>query len=261
MRTIVDDRGRLFGWVNLLDLLVVVLLVGLVALALVRFVKPEGKQIPIRTAFLVQRVQGATAVQLVPGKEVRDDAGNLLGTVVSAPSAPSREAVGTDQGQLKEAKNPIVMDVNVQVVGEGRMTSSAYKLGNVTIAVGKPVTLIGPGFEVKSTVNGVRPDGRETTLRSTFTVPQVANGAAFAIGTKVFGEAGDLIGTIQSVQHTTSPGSGLDGVVLEVLGKGSATSSGDYIGMLALQVGEKVQLNGLDFEDVQATVTSVKAAK
>ena len=53
----------------------------------------------------------------------------------------------------------------------------------------------------------------------------------------------------------------MDGVVLEVLGKGSATSSGTYAGMQALQVGEPVELTGVGFEDMPAVVTSVKAAK
>lgn len=155
MRTIIDDRGRLFGWANLVDLLVVVLLVGLVALAFVRFVKPEGRQIPIRSTFTVQRVKDVTAVQFVKGKDVRDDAGNLLGTIDRVTERKSLEEVPTAQGDLKPVESPIFIDVIVEVLGEGRKTSSDYELGNIAIRIGKLMTLIGPGFEVKATVTGV----------------------------------------------------------------------------------------------------------
>lgn len=159
MSPLLDDRGRLLGRVNIIDLLVLVVLVALVVFAFLRFSGGGGREIQVETTFKVERVRQPTVDQLKrlkPGTEVRDETGTLMGSLKeSVEETTTIEQVPTYTGDLLAKPSPVYFDVFLVVVGDAIESTSGKRIGPVPLKVGKPVVLSGSTFEVKSTIDDV----------------------------------------------------------------------------------------------------------
>ena len=157
MSPVLDDRGRLFGLINLVDLLVIVLLVVLVGLAAVRLTRSEGQETGILSTFKVEHVQQPTVDKVKIGQTVQDDTGNVLGTIVAAPPpTASKETNPNSEGYPVLGYSPLYKDLFIEVKGQGHASGKVIKVGNLPLEVGKIVTIKGPGWNVKATVWGAR---------------------------------------------------------------------------------------------------------
>jgi Domain of unknown function (DUF4330) len=152
---VLDDRGRLFGKVNIVDILVVVVIVAVVVFAAVRLTGGGVDSVPVKVTFVDSRVDQT----LVPGLQtkgtVKDAGGNLIGAVQSVQATPSIEELLTTTGQLKTFSSSTHSDVTFVVVGQGTVSDSTVHIGRVAARVGAEVKLIGPGFEALTTITNV----------------------------------------------------------------------------------------------------------
>lgn len=155
MSPFLDDRGRLFGKVNLVDVLVLVALGALLAFALLRFSDGGAADTTIRTTFVVEKVRETSFLQFKEGDEVRDDTGTMLGTIERAGRQPSLVEVPTDDGRLTAQPSPVFWDLEIVVRGSGNASSSLVRIGNVPMRVGKIFVLTGPTFEVRAQIRDV----------------------------------------------------------------------------------------------------------
>ncbi|MCZ7664062.1 MAG: DUF4330 domain-containing protein [Thermoleophilia bacterium] len=153
MSSILDDRGRLFGKVSVVDLFVLLLVVALAGLAYVRLAgSGEGAEKDYLLTMAIEKVRKATTDQFEIGDLVRDDAGNVLGHIESVAIEPTPTEVFDDQGNLYQRPSPVFSDVKIVIKGRGTFSPGAVRAGSLPLRVGKPVTMIGPGFEVKAAV-------------------------------------------------------------------------------------------------------------
>jgi hypothetical protein len=155
MTPFLDDRGRLFGKVNLVDLLVLVALVALAAFALTRTSGAAAEQTDIRTTFIIERIRPSSGLQINEGDQVRDDTGTLLGVVEEAERMENILEVPTDQGELNPFPSPLFEDVRLVLKGTGNVSASPVRIGSVPLLVGKIIVLRGPTYEVRATLREV----------------------------------------------------------------------------------------------------------
>jgi len=162
MSRFIDERGRIFGKVNVVDLLVLLVIVAVIVLASVRFVDAKVDTVPVRVTYMVERVRQATVEALratldpaVGKNAVTDEGSTLLGQIQEISVTPTREQVTTDTGELKIVASELFSDVSIVVLGEGLVSGSSVRIGSVPIKVGKRATLVGAGFEVSVTVMAV----------------------------------------------------------------------------------------------------------
>jgi hypothetical protein len=153
---ILDDRGRLFGRVNIVDLVVVILIVAVIVFAAVRLTGCENAQtVPVQVTFVARMVDRV----LVPGLQtegtVTDAAGNVVGQVVSVEVTPTVEETVTDEGQVKTYASTLHDDVTFVVAGQGSVFESTVHIGTVPARVGSSVKLLGPGYEVWTVITRV----------------------------------------------------------------------------------------------------------
>jgi len=150
-----DERGRLFGKVNVVDLLVLLVIIAIVVFAVVRLTGEASKTVPVRVTYVVEAVRQATVDALQPKGTVRDNGGTVLGKVVDVVVTPTREEFMTPEGQLKAFDSPVFRDVSIVVEGEGKLSGSTVRIGSVPLRVGKKVTLVGTGYEVQTVIMSV----------------------------------------------------------------------------------------------------------
>ncbi len=156
MSRFLDARGRIFGKVNIVDLIVLIVIVAVVVFALVRTTGDSSTTFPIRVTYTVEEVRQGTVDAILKavkaGATVRDDGGTVLGTVEKAEVHPTRKEVPTPEGELKAFDSPVFSDVDILVEGQARLSGSTYRIGSVFMRVGKKVNLIGPGFEIQTVI-------------------------------------------------------------------------------------------------------------
>lgn len=160
MSPVLDDRGRLFGKVSVVDLFVLLLLVALALFAYARLAGTDTVEEPYNLTLTVEKVRDVTVAQFQEGDTVTDEGGTVLGRIVSPPSDTATPIeVPTWIGGLELADSKLYKDVSVIVQGRGNHSSSTWGVGSLDLAVGKILTVRGPGWEVKATIMGVAPVG------------------------------------------------------------------------------------------------------
>jgi hypothetical protein len=136
---IVDKKGRLFGLINLLDLIVILLVVGVAGLFTYRhFHKAgtaavEGRDQTIEVEFRVPDVSQFTAAALPVGTPVLESkTGTPLGTITAVRSEPVM-LTGADKEYPSEKR----INFYFTVRGTGRVTVNGDSLAGIEVRVGK----------------------------------------------------------------------------------------------------------------------------
>lgn len=159
MSRFLDERGRIFGKVNVVDILVLLVIIAVVVFAVVRMTGSSSETVPLRVTYTVEAIRQALVDQLqeeVQFKEtVRDEGGTVLGKVEEVIVRPTQEEYLTPQGELKAFDSPIFKNVDIVLLGEGSVSSSTIRIGSVPMRVRHKVTLIGAKFEAQSVIGDV----------------------------------------------------------------------------------------------------------
>ncbi|HHY93319.1 MAG TPA: DUF4330 domain-containing protein [Firmicutes bacterium] len=156
-----DERGRLFGRVNIIDLavLLLVLLVGArlgLKSRLLQAVNPSTAR-PVEVVLVVEDVRQATADAMQEGENVLNSKSNaVLGKLVKKDVRPALKEVETADGRLAQAESPFKKDVYLTIRGEGQVTPNVILLGGAELRVGASLAVKGLKFSVNSTVLGVK---------------------------------------------------------------------------------------------------------
>ena len=133
---IIDEKGRLFGKVSIVDI-AVILFVVVVAVALVwRFVgmKDETARVEdVKCSYecVVDnvRIESVNAIKNDIGSDVYDSQGRKIGTLVSAEEMPYETEIKTDRGDIRIAEVPDKYSVKIKFEGTGKKANSGYVSG------------------------------------------------------------------------------------------------------------------------------------
>lgn len=159
MSRFLDEKGRIFGKVSVVDILVLLVIVAVVIFAVVRLTGESSQTATLRVTYTVEAIRQASVDQLVEKAEVKgtvsDEGGTVLGKVEEVIVRSSMEEYLTPEGELKAFESPIFKDVDIVVIGEGSVSGSTIRVGSVPMRVGRKVTLIGAKFEVQSVIMDV----------------------------------------------------------------------------------------------------------
>ena len=136
---ILDDRYKLFGIVNPVDLVVVLILVaGVFTVANLLFGKAEPvavkDTVPIRFSVLYQGLpkDAYDAAAFVKGDTVSKVGGRPIGKLVSWSASPVQTVYGTETG-LKVGEVPWGVDVRITVEGTAERTANGLLAGDLLI--------------------------------------------------------------------------------------------------------------------------------
>jgi hypothetical protein len=161
MSRFLDERGRFFGKVNIVDVIVLLVIIAVVAFAVVRTTGGSSTTFPVTVTYTVEEVRQATVNALTDAVAakgtVRDDGGTVLGKVVEVTPRPTQEE-NTATGQAYVSQ--VYSDVDIVVQGTGSLSGSTVRIGSVMVRVGKKVTLVGAGFEVQTVIMHVDSGGK-----------------------------------------------------------------------------------------------------
>lgn len=140
---IIDDKGRLFGRVSIVDIiivLVVLLALGGVGYKLTRTNAPTpfAKQDTISIDFYFEEVPDYVADYIKPGMTVRDiQKGFVIGTVKSISVDKSVVYAVADTGEIKVSTKPGYKSIRMTVEGTGKFSETGVTFGSSEYYTGK----------------------------------------------------------------------------------------------------------------------------
>ena len=147
---IVDEKGRLFGKINLLDLVVVLAVVAVAA----RFgykhymgnqAVPAGEDKTIEVTMKVAAVQQPTIDYVPVGTPIYDSKSNdYMGKVVDVKFQPSTVFTIGDDGRMYEPLSKERFDFYMVVRGPGRVTPNGDTLSGFEMKIGRTNYLKSP---------------------------------------------------------------------------------------------------------------------
>jgi hypothetical protein len=147
MSRFLDERGRIFGKLNVVDILVFLVIVAVVVFAVVRLTGTESETKPLKITFTVKELRKSEAADLMkwlqPGMTLTDEGGTILGKVQSVGESPLMEEYLTSADVLQEFPSPIFSDVSIVVLGEGQVSGHSARIGSVSVLRFDKVVVLG----------------------------------------------------------------------------------------------------------------------
>lgn len=144
MKKWLDDEGRVFGKINLIDLIAVLLLFGIAVRALlpVIFFRPG----PVHDAVLlleVSRVLPEPAGEIALKQEVREQtSGAVLGILSRKDINPHEVEVADSEGRLMPVISSRYRDLRLTVTGRARVgTDGALEFDHFPVRAGQTITI------------------------------------------------------------------------------------------------------------------------
>jgi hypothetical protein len=138
--TIIDEKGRLFGWINIVDLFVIVLIAVLVFMS-VRFFTQKRISVEEKDFYIVKvratNLGPEIAETIQKGLPIQRPDGTNFGTVISDPEVgPTQVYVTTPQGMLVPRAQPKMMDATFSFLCSVPQGSPEIKYGSQSLKAG-----------------------------------------------------------------------------------------------------------------------------
>lgn len=155
---IIDNKGKLFGLINIIDLFVVLAVVILASVLLLRFtgvreMRQDVGGTPVTVITIIDEVRQETVDAIQVGDVVRDTAGGqVFGTIVDKEKEVHRKQVSTADGEVVWAEVPERYSVYLTVEGRGHDLGHVLRIASHEVRVGTSVVLYARGYSVASTV-------------------------------------------------------------------------------------------------------------
>jgi len=149
---IFDRKYRLFGVVNLIDLVVIVavLVAAFAVYRLVSHNKNAANSGTTNVAYtiLVPAQRGVTAKQIKVGDTVYKVTGKPVGTVTAVRVTPALGEVWDQQtGTLKQYQSSIAGDVWIDVAVKGTPSPTGFAVGDLVLHGGQPLPIMTSTYE------------------------------------------------------------------------------------------------------------------
>lgn len=167
---LIDEKGRLGGRINVIDLLVLVAV--LVVAARVAYVRlaPAGvrsfqeKERPLEVLVVVGPVRDATAEAIQVGDRLRETKSNdYLGEVIRVEIKPAEVVTQGPDGRFYEGPSGNRKDVWITLRGPGRVSENTILLGTKEIRIGTQLGLKTNLYAVTATVMKIDTGGSPGT--------------------------------------------------------------------------------------------------
>lgn len=160
---LLDENRRLFGIVNPVDLVAIVLaLVAVLVLATVLFgSSPTAQVAPAKEEGTVEIVlQGSVSnyeqLQLETGQDVsRVGGGGVMGVLEKFEITPSQREVWTAEGERRVSESELASDITMVVRGQGSITDVGASIGAERIRQNQLIEVQLPYFQVSTRVVSV----------------------------------------------------------------------------------------------------------
>jgi hypothetical protein len=149
MTRLIDDRGRLFGKISVIDILVLLVIVAIAVFLALRgsdaVVSVETVQ--VKLTFVTQPSDSRMLEAYTALGTLRDASGRTIGTIEQAEASEPDPVTLTGKGWETGLQIPVAPEVVFVVSAQGYLSGDTVHVGSLAARVGANVQVVGPGWE------------------------------------------------------------------------------------------------------------------
>ena len=155
----IDEKGRLFGKVNIVDLLIILIVLAVAAIRVYHFFGPDSTVAStehVRLALYCEESADYAVEQLVEGAEAWDSENNVtLGTLTEWRVGDSKSYVTDANGEVIQLARDGYCSATLVVEGEGVVGSHGVTIGGTLYAVGQSMSVYFDDCKLFLRVSGI----------------------------------------------------------------------------------------------------------
>lgn len=165
---IINEKGKLFGLINIIDLVIILCVVLVGAAVVYKFAAPAATDViaPKSDMIVTMRVRGAMdyldaeVTKLTPGTRLVAGSDYIADAeVVSVESVPYLAAVTTADGKVVTAEDPQKSDLIITVRSKQNKNDPILKIGTQEVRLGRGFIFKTQTVEVNAIIETVEFDG------------------------------------------------------------------------------------------------------
>jgi hypothetical protein len=149
-----DDRGRVFGLVNIIDLIIILVVLLVAGGAYYKFTHKtvQSKNVTVEFQVMLQHIRPDLAEAIKVGDKMVTGGSYTNVSVKDVKIMPGYSINVDARGQRVESIDPYLKDVYVTNTGATTLTSASITMGGQEIRVGKDYYVKSRDYEFKGTV-------------------------------------------------------------------------------------------------------------
>ena len=166
---IVNEKGKLFGIINVVDLVVLLFIILVAAAAIYKFAAPAASEViaPKSDMYVTMRIRGTfdyldaeIADKLKPGDKLIAGSDYIPGAeVVSVKKIPYLSAGETSEGKFVTSEDPQKSDTIIVVKAKQAKNDPILKIGNQEVRIARGFIFKTQLFEMNAIIESVEFDG------------------------------------------------------------------------------------------------------
>lgn len=151
---LIDDRGKVFGLVNIIDLIIVLLVILVAGGAYYKLSHKtvQSKTVTVEFQVMLQHIRPDLAESIKVGDKMVSGGSYTNVTVKDIKVMPGYSINVDARGQRVESIDPYLKDVYVTNVGTTTLTSASITMGGQEIRVGKDYYVKSRDYEFKGVI-------------------------------------------------------------------------------------------------------------
>ena len=155
----IDSKGKLFGKINIIDLIIVLVLIALVALVATKVVgrsEAASTLSDVRFTFYSEEVPDYVVDVLEQGTSVMDSAEKTtMGTVESFEAGEPLGYETDTKGQIQSVTRPGYKSLTITAVGKATLTEHGAEIDGVLYGVGHTLTIYAGKAKLYIKISGI----------------------------------------------------------------------------------------------------------
>ncbi|MCK9217452.1 MAG: DUF4330 domain-containing protein [Firmicutes bacterium] len=157
---IIDEKGRLFGFINIIDLFISIMLIVLIGFGAYKVFKVNPTAVvntqKVTMVYFIQEVRDVTYNAIEVGEIAKDyDKNTVYGKIVKKEALPAKKMAETADGRFVEAEIPNRYDVKIYIEGDAVVSKTGIYMGGQEVRVGFATSVKGKRFGTKGFVYDV----------------------------------------------------------------------------------------------------------
>lgn len=160
---LLDDKGKLFGKVNVIDLLLVFIVFAVVTVVGYKFLQPSD--VPIAASgdttaevtfygnalhpFVVDKIREGDQIRLASTNDV-------LGEITSVEQGPAELIASDAEGQWIKSEVPGKFKVYISIQGQAVSSRGSLKMAGVPMLAGADMEIKGPNYKIEGLISDVQ---------------------------------------------------------------------------------------------------------
>ena len=157
---IIDDKGKLFGLINIIDLFISIMLILLIGFGAFKVLR-VNPTVAVNTekvtmVYFIQEVRDVTLNAIEEGEIAKDyDKNTVYGKIVKKEAFPAKKMVETADGKVVEAEVPNRYDVKVYIEGDAVVSKTGIYMGSQELRIGYTAAIKGKKFGTRGFIYDV----------------------------------------------------------------------------------------------------------